>query len=89
MQANVFQPWSINCTAWSSNGRLVAFGGSSQKIHVHRKNVGGAIQNPADKHLSGHVHNVVSFGVNQQHDNDLKNLNQNFTIPLGLFEVLA
>ena len=51
----------VLCSAWSSNGKLVAFGGTSQKIAVHRKVIGGAIKNPAVRSLTGHLHNIVSL----------------------------
>ena len=55
--ANFSHP--ILCSAWSPNGRIVAFAGSSQKIGVFNKIIGGAILMPAVQQLSGHLHNIV------------------------------
>ena len=51
----------ILCSAWSSNGKMVAFAGTSQKIAVHQKVIGGVIKNPAVQSLTGHLHNIVSL----------------------------
>ena len=48
----------ILCSAWSSNGKMVAFAGTSQKIAVYHKVIGGAIKTPAVQSLTGHLHNI-------------------------------
>ena len=40
-------------------GKLVAFAGTSQKISVFHKIIGGAILTPAIQQLSGHLSNIV------------------------------
>lgn len=61
MSQTVTVPCPVYCLAWSPNGKLVAFGGSSQKIYVHHKELGKLIKSPAVKQLSGHLHNIISL----------------------------
>ena len=53
----------ILCSAWSSNGKMVAFAGTSQKIAVYHKIIGGAIKTPAVQSLAGHLHNIGKINL--------------------------
>ena len=44
-----------------SNFYQVAFGGSSQKIHIYQKNIGGLIQEHKMEFLLGHLHSVINM----------------------------
>jgi len=61
MSQTINFPFGLNCVAWSPNGRMVAFGGSSQKIHIYQKNIGGLIQEHKMEFLLGHLHSVINM----------------------------
>lgn len=61
MSQTVSFPCPIYALAWSPHGRMVACGGSSQKIFLYEKELGGLIKSSALKYLTGHLHNVINL----------------------------
>lgn len=61
MSQTVSFPFPVCALAWSPHGSLVACAGSSQKIYLYEKELGGLIKTSAYKHLIGHLHNIISL----------------------------